>query len=706
MSILGITEQNNEYILNENKSLTAGETINIEDGKYLIILDNSTLTLSNGSTTDFSGGGKIVVKNGGYLQINPGGKISNNGEIEIKYGGSLIVGGVLANGSSGNNSYSNSGKLTNEGIINIVYSSITGSIIGNNGKSQIHNKNGGKINIHPRPDNKDTRLVMEGTGGSCRIFNYYGATINCLGYIDIRNGIFENRGNLNLNFSDEQTPKIDGIQVSEYNFPPDGSSTRRAVEGDSLNNSDLNKSALFENKTYTLVRSNGKINISGGKFDNKYTDQSRIIIEENAEIEISEIDSTVADQNILENNGVINNNGTITTIPNSATNKGIYNNSNGIILSSSSINNINNNGTFYYPVDNTITISNNLTIHGVFTVKSEQTLTITGSTTSLCCLGNIINNGTISIDDSSRISTSNFDYNNFILSSSTIVNAPTSSFIFHPDSSGDISINQNITFPAGSTFTIPSGKRLEIDPNFVITNEGIIVTIDDLNTAISDDSLITSSQASVVTDFGSINPSIICFRGDTQIKTSDGYKNIENLKRGDMVMTNAGAQPLAKLSKGLPTSMIKIPKDLLAKNVPNRDVIVCPWHPLSVKILTSDDDDEPEFLHMLAGELEIFDEVKKVDEGNAAYNLILDKHHEVDVGGMKFLSHHPNHDDGKHPRLAEGEEIDASKRAKKVYVSKDGTFVNYKGTTIKDLLKQKPENMTDKEYLASVLRFN
>ena len=32
-------------------------------------------------------------------------------------------------------------------------------------------------------------------------------------------------------------------------------------------------------------------------------------------------------------------------------------------------------------------------------------------------------------------------------------------------------------------------------------------------------------------------------------------------------MTNAGAQPLAKLSKGLPTTMIKIPKDLLSKNV-------------------------------------------------------------------------------------------------------------------------------------------
>ena len=73
---------------------------------------------------------------------------------------------------------------------------------------------------------------------------------------------------------------------------------------------------------------------------------------------------------------------------------------------------------------------------------------------------------------------------------------------------------------------------------------------------------------------------------------------------------------------------------------------------------------------------------------------------------MKFLSHHPNHNDGKHPRLAEGEEIDSSKRAKKVYVSKDGTFVNYKKITLNEVLDKKPENILDKEYLASVLRFN
>ena len=66
----------------------------------------------------------------------------------------------------------------------------------------------------------------------------------------------------------------------------------------------------------------------------------------------------------------------------------------------------------------------------------------------------------------------------------------------------------------------------------------------------------------------------ICFRRYTRLKPVTVTKTLKISSDGDMVMTNAGAQPLAKLSKGLPTSMIKIPKDLLAKNVPNSDVVV------------------------------------------------------------------------------------------------------------------------------------
>ena len=45
-----------------------------------------------------------------------------------------------------------------------------------------------------------------------------------------------------------------------------------------------------------------------------------------------------------------------------------------------------------------------------------------------------------------------------------------------------------------------------------------------------------------------------------------------------------------------------------------------------------------------------------------------------------------------------------SYRTKKVYADDKGIY--FKIITLKDLLKQKPENMTDKEYLASVLRFD
>ena len=65
--------------------------------------------------------------------------------------------------------------------------------------------------------------------------------------------------------------------------------------------------------------------------------------------------------------------------------------------------------------------------------------------------------------------------------------------------------------------------------------------------------------------------------------------------------------------------MIKIPKDLLDKNV--LTVMLLYAASTFFNILTGDDDDEPEFLHMWAdGD---FDEVKKVDEGNVSIILFL-----------------------------------------------------------------------------------
>jgi hypothetical protein len=202
----------------------------------------------------------------------------------------------------------------------------------------------------------------------------------------------------------------------------------------------------------------------------------------------------------------------------------------------------------------------------------------------------------------------------------------------------------------------------------------------------------------------------ICFSGDSRIKILDGgEKKIKNLKRGELILTNDGYQPLAELNVGFNPSdelMVKIPKDFLSENVPSEDVYVTKTHPLSIKIISADDDKDFEYLHLFVKELMqlgVGMEYVKKDKKTKLYNLIFDNHYEINVGNMKFLSHHPNHNNGN-KRLEEGKEINSSYRTKKVYADDKGIY--FKIITLKKVLKQKPENMTDKEYLASVLRFD
>jgi len=54
--------------------------------------------------------------------------------------------------------------------------------------------------------------------------------------------------------------------------------------------------------------------------------------------------------------------------------------------------------------------------------------------------------------------------------------------------------------------------------------------------------------------------------------------------------------------------------------------------------------------------------------------------------------------------LVSGEEIDPSNRSKKVYADKNG--LHFKKITLKRLLDAKPEGLTDKAFLAKVLKFN
>ena len=135
-----------------------------------------------------------------------------------------------------------------------------------------------------------------------------------------------------------------------------------------------------------------------------------------------------------------------------------------------------------------------------------------------------------------------------------------------------------------------------------------------------------------------------CFYGFVNIMTQNGLNQMCNLKRGDFILTNDGLQPLANLMVGYPGPMVKIPKDFFLPNVPNDDIYVSDSHPLSVKVISTDEDFE--FKHIFVIEL-ISLGLGYVELGeNFVYNLMLDKHYEINVGGMKFLSHHPNHENG------------------------------------------------------------
>jgi len=199
--------------------------------------------------------------------------------------------------------------------------------------------------------------------------------------------------------------------------------------------------------------------------------------------------------------------------------------------------------------------------------------------------------------------------------------------------------------------------------------------------------------------------------------TDQGTKPIKDLKRGDLILTNDGYQPLSKLdigdnysddiiakSIGSKDFMVKIPKDFFAENVPSEDVFVTKTHPLSVTLLSDKDDTDFEFLHLFVEELvQLGIEFVRLDKEKHLYNLIFDNHYEINVGNMKFLSHHPNHFN-HNVRLVSGDEIDPSNRSKKVYADKNG--LHFKKITLKRLLDKKPEKFTDKEFLAKILIFD
>ena len=203
---------------------------------------------------------------------------------------------------------------------------------------------------------------------------------------------------------------------------------------------------------------------------------------------------------------------------------------------------------------------------------------------------------------------------------------------------------------------------------------------------------------------------IVCLYGFVNIMTNQGLKLIQDLKRGYLILTNDGYQPLSKLIKSRNINkvrelMVKIPKDYFCQNIPSEDIYTTHSHPLSVKILSDKDDVDFEYLHFYVKELMNLNygvELCYLEKEDYIYNLVFDKHYELNIGGLKFLSHHPNHNNGNY-RLHESDEFNHQNRSKKVYADKDSKY--FQKIKLKELLKGKPSEMEDKEFLAKILKF-
>jgi len=79
------------------------------------------------------------------------------------------------------------------------------------------------------------------------------------------------------------------------------------------------------------------------------------------------------------------------------------------------------------------------------------------------------------------------------------------------------------------------------------------------------------------------NAESYCFHDSTMVMTNNGYVNIKELKRGDLVKTLNGFKKLCRLLKILKLDnykIIKFNKDSISENIPSEDFLISDGHPI------------------------------------------------------------------------------------------------------------------------------
>ena len=169
---------------------------------------------------------------------------------------------------------------------------------------------------------------------------------------------------------------------------------------------------------------------------------------------------------------------------------------------------------------------------------------------------------------------------------------------------------------------------------------------------------------------------LACFYGFVRVNTISGFKMVSQLVRGDMIETNNGFQPLSQLirSRIIPSQnkkLIVIPQNFFKNELPLHDLYITTSHPFSFG--KCNDDEDYEFIHFFSKNLTNFENIKVSElQELYVYNLVFDKHYEINVEGLKVLSHHPNHYNDNYCLPKECETT--TQRSKKIYADFNQTY--------------------------------
>ncbi len=441
-----------------------------------------TVNMQGGTATITSGSGKLYGTSGRVT-------ISNNATatVENTAGKNTLGANVTIDGTTGtltiNSGASVTGQITNNGILNVAGTASSATII--NSKT-LNLKQGGSIPGNFTNNANATLVVENGVNytitansmngtitnqGALTIQNNLAANITNQGTLTIQNGLngtITNQGTLTIQNGTVQT--LDNQSRKEV-IIDSGANSNNSVTIDNLTNNGTFtvRSGTYiipNNKTLsgTVVNeTNGIIELQGDLRATSFTNNGSLRIPRNKTFEIDAngsingLSGKILNSGILNVNGALNSNATLTNEEHGTVNLG----SNGTLP-----NNFTNNGTLVIPtgVNKTITAPNGtgiiknqgqLTISGNATVvnnkatnNSNVTLTIMGGTvnTSGSVTSITVTQGTLNIQENTQLTANVITANNRmeIFGTVTATNKIDASAQFHIKQNGKVYGTVNI----------------------------------------------------------------------------------------------------------------------------------------------------------------------------------------------------------------------------------------------------------------------